>query len=379
MSRFDATLASAAASEQNHSRKWQLKLKLAVLCARRGDISAAREIIGEARGSFARSESAQIFAHINFAEGICDYFESGVRQSLVKLKRAKVLGAACTGDDDLSCLISAWLAAAYRSLGDWNLLYESLVEVFSAERELSDETLSRLALVVADSLLETEDYRRANDWYHKARRLAIRQGDDSTIGALLYNRSAIHVFNLRIAEIGGEGVDIDECLIALEAASAENYSLYVRDTSMRWAFDVLNGQLQMLRARYAEALEKLDAESVCGLESSWPAVHAVRVADVLRCKAGLSQIEVSDLETSVIGLSSKGLDVIGSGDSALVYHSLDTAFKLLGKPGAHDYHGRAMSALSRFRQAQQSEAAMIQRFFVTVASTPMFSRFDIVD
>lgn len=363
MSRFDATLATAVAEERNEGRRLQLMMKIASSRARKGDIVGARQLISEIRGNVVGSESAQLFAHINFAEGICDYFETGAKSSLVKLKRARALSSACPPDDDLPCLVSAWLASANRILGQWDQLHESLVQVFLPERTLSDEASARISLVVADALHETENQIEADRWYQISRRFAVRQGDESAIGAILYNRSVLRVFNLRLAEASGRNVDIDECRIALEAASAENYSLYVHDTSMQWAFEILFGQVHMLRRNYSAALKQLSSDGLSRLEGSWPAVDIVRIADTLRCKAGLGQIESAELVARSVALASRASDDIGHGDLAIAFYSLGTACQALGHSYASDCHRESANHLMNFRKVQELEAETIRRFF----------------
>ena len=89
------------------------------------------------------------------------------------------------------------------------------------------------------------------------------------LGAILYNRAAIRVFNARISEVCGIADLLDESKVDLEAASAANYSLYVKDVGMRWTFDLLVGQIHLLRGEASIALEKLESQHAKELSQSW--------------------------------------------------------------------------------------------------------------
>lgn len=362
MSRFESNLLTAIDAEQDEQSQWVLRLSWAAYRVRIGDSKAARSVVSEARKRHEKNYSAQIFSHINFVEGLCEFFDNGIELAMPKLVRCNALSTGCPSSDDLPVLVKAWLAGIYRNTGNWRLMKESLIAALACHGAMSDEACCRVSLVVADAFQETESYEKAGHWYSSARFHALASGDDAALSAILYNRSAIRLFNLRIDEICGIPLGIDECRIALEAASAENYTRYIRDNSMQWGFDLMKGQLMLLKGEYANALLLLDSERVHHIGSQWPAVDLVRQADLIRCKAALGQYNLAQAEALVeqswVGLVGKST----WGDKAVAAFSLSEGLRSVGSSVSPFYLTMAKEALEKFRGERHSESLEVEDF-----------------
>lgn len=372
MSRFESTLAAKIAGESNEQRHWASRLRLAAYRARKGELASAKNDISEARSRFAGGASAQITAYMNFAEGICEYFENGAAAALPKLNRAKILSVGYPFGDDLHALVSAWLAATYRVLGQWEKMSAELVDVFPEEQQISAETRARASIVLADAWHEVFDYSRADIWYKGARNHALECGDDVAIGAMLYNRAAIRVFNMRIQEVLGHDTDTDACSLAIEAASAENYSQYTHDVSMRWVFELLKGQVLMLKRQYQQALELLDSAKIQGLEKDWPAVEFLRLTDVLRCKASIGLRSGDVVLNDSNELEQRFTGRVGAGDLAVGRWSLYSALTATASASSKDFSDRSTESVEEFMVQRNQESTALAAFLSLVSSRSSF-------
>lgn len=372
MSRFESTLKDAIAGESNELRQWSLRLRLAAYRARKGEFGNAKSEILAARTRFSNGASAHITSYINFAEGINEYFEKGAAAALSKLMRAKVLSIRYSPDDDLRSLVSAWLATIYRVLGQWGKMSMELVEIFSHDHFLSAETRARTSIVLADAWHEIGDYVKADSWYKAARKYALECGDDMTIGAMLYNRAAIRVFNMRIQEVQGHEIDTEGCSVAIEAASAENYSQYSRDQSMHWVFELLKGQVLMLRHDFRGALTLFDHAKTQNLEKDWPAVEFLRLADVVRSRSAIGLCSTEEVESDAIALEQRFLGRVGAGDMAVGCWSLHMAILSVGSSSLKLLSNHAKTAVEDFMAQRHQESAALEEFLSNVEHRSSF-------
>jgi tetratricopeptide (TPR) repeat protein len=325
MSRYESTLLAQLDAESDPSLRSVLSLRLSSYWARKGEVARARDLIAEIRQKHAGGQSAQIFAHINFSEAMCEFFGGGILSALPKLLRSEILCTACPPDDDLPALVCVWAASFFRSMGNWSKMEIYLRSALQVRDKFSDEVCCRLALVIADSYQEIDNYSRADRWYKRARLHAMRIGDDSVVSAMLYNQSAIRIYNTRLSELVNDSSDLVPCDLALQAASAENYSLYSRDVSMPWMFDLLLGQLKLLQGQFIDALSRLESADVQGLTRHWPAVELVRKADVLRANVG-ARLLSSDQACSAAREIEEMFSLIDSpGDVAVAAYSVSAA------------------------------------------------------
>ena len=328
MSRYESSLVAALSGERDTHKYWMLRLKHAVYKARLGYLDDAREIIRSARSVLSQMNTAQIVAYINFAEGVCEYFENGAAKAIDKLNRSRALATGCPPNDDLPLLVAAWLAAVHRILGQWDNLSRDLADIFVAGRVVSDEVAARACLVVADTCEDVGAVTKANNWYKSARESALRLGDDSSLGAILYNRAAIKVFNVRIQEVKGLNLDIDECHLIVQAASAENYAQYVKDASLGWAFDLLFGQLAIVQGQYAEAIRRFTSSKIpIDLSANWPSAELMRSADILRSRAILNEMDQSQVIQGASALMERFSGGVSASGMAIAAYSIQLALK----------------------------------------------------
>ena len=362
MSRFEARLLDAIRDEKSEAAKSVLRLVWAAYRVRIGDVLGGRAVVNQVRDICGQRYQAQIFAHINFVEGLCEYFEGGIDAALPKLLRSKALSKGCPVSDDLPVLVGGWLAAAYRNKGQWGSMAVELIEAIRLREHFSDEALCRIGLVAADAFQEVERYGDAAYWYSYVRQRALSIGDDAVLSALLYNRAAIRVFNARIAEIRDGHVDLAGTYVELEAASAKNYTLYIRDASMDWGFDLMSGQLALLKGDYESALKLLDSPKVQGLDRQWPAVDVVRRADVFRCRAMLGALEVGRATATAEAIERSIVTLSSPGDRAIALNSLLVGLEKCQVVESVGYVNLARSSLNLHADERRKESDELSKF-----------------
>lgn len=316
-------------------------LRVAAYLARKGELDTARRIIAEIREEYRHAVVAQIFVEINYAEGVVDYFERGPAAAVDKLSRSLALTVAVGEDFGTVPLVCGWLAACYRQMGRWSDMGRMLERALSSITDLGSEGFCRTAIVVGDVLQEVAEYAEARYWYDCARRTANLLSDDTAVGAILYNRAALRLFNVRLDRGFDLGEALKEWRIDLEAASAENYTQYIGEHSIEWVFNLLKGQLKLLEGDYLHAALLLRGSE--GSEYSlvgWPAVEALRNADLTLAKVRSGGFSAQDIEGEIERISAgiKSGRGLSNGDMALCFRSLAAA--------AHSVNAQCASRLT---------------------------------
>lgn len=327
MGKYEEYLRDRFGPSLSTREQWLYRLRLAAYMGRRGDFDAVSSALEAARRIFSVDPSADIFAYANFAEAMTFFSAGRLEQCLDKLLRADALGVGCSVNDDIRVLIKGWLAHIYRIRGEWQKLECALRQCLEIGAPRSSEAMGRIAVVFADGLQQTAQYHIADAWYALARDSAMLCGDDSVTGAILFNRPSCRVFNERISKISSSGVDANLGMAAMEAASALNYSGYVRDESLPWVFDMLNSQICMLQDDHQRALAHLESPEWRQFKSDWPLVEVLRSTDVLLCKARLGLVTEDKLLCEARSL----FEVLAAsddwGDVAIGFNSLREAIK----------------------------------------------------
>ena len=322
MSCYESGLTNQLAAAADISTRAILELRLAAYFARKGQTTLARERIDGIRRKFSSSADPCVFASINFAEAICEFFDGGVEPAVQKLRRSKALAIGCPQDSELRSEVSAWMAGFMRILRRWKDFERELFFLMQSRDGLSQPVAARVDLVVADSFQDIADYSRADEWYSRVRESALACGDDSILGASLYNRAAIRVYNLRLSAVRGSFSDLSGCRIELEAATAQNYSQYVNDLGMNGAFELLQGQLALMSGRLTQASDLLTQTSVVELVEGWPLVDLVRRADLLLIDRLVSRRSIAQLVQESKEIYDSLLMSNSSGDVAISAHTV---------------------------------------------------------
>jgi len=320
-------------SAKNEEERWAGRLRLAGYWARTGRLDAASQVILEARGALGAGPPARVLALLNLTESLIEFHESRLSTAIDKVRRGIAIGQAGRGLEDVVALGAAWGAHYYRNMGHWKDLTRSVALCLETIPGRGNEASARIALVLADSLLEIGRVKASESWYQFSRSAALDCGDDALIASLIHNRGVLRVYFARLRELTGEPLNVEECLYLMEESSARNYNAYTRNESMLWMLDLLRGQLLTMAGQYEEALEAHAGVDDVFLLPGWPHLKAIREADAAYCLAKLGG-DAAEANRHAASAQS-AVDVLrDSGDAALVAFRLASALDLLGESEA---------------------------------------------
>jgi hypothetical protein len=306
----------------------------AILCAelgcyfaRTGEFDHANRLRIELRKIYGNGQDIRVSILLMSLEGILLYFQDLNPNAHDRLARAKLLSLACK-DKNLISFTSAWVAHFDFNRNNFVGMIESISTCFDSFTDGSISAQCRVALVLGDVMLYTGDEATANRWYERARILAVKMGDQASIGALTYNRAALKVFNARIREI--EEKINPRLLVDLESElkSAVNYQAVANLKSLDNLLTISRINLQILATDFkpaAAAIQNLLDSS--GSEESNKQYSLLR-ADLILCRSeGGELFELSYFANLVDQCDINGLHI---DDRVLVLSSLTRAAKISG-------------------------------------------------
>ncbi|MDZ7589128.1 MAG: hypothetical protein U5L05_00255 [Rubrivivax sp.] len=116
---------------------------------------------------------------------------------------------------------------------------------------------ARLAMVLSDSFLVCGQKRSAQDWFMRSREHALKDGDQASIEALLYNRAAFSLARIRVERCFSD-VDADRLsLLRMEIASAKNLQTLTRIAALTNFIHLCEARLLILEERFSLAIDAL--------------------------------------------------------------------------------------------------------------------------
>lgn len=362
MSRFEDSLIAAIRSRPSGVDNWCARLEWAAYRIRIGDFKSAKDIMISARERGIVYINAKLYSRLNFVEGLYAFFSAGTQSAIDKLLRARAIALGCRGDDYIHPLINTWLASIYRNIGDWTGIDRSLNSLLESQNSISDEVRFRLCLVLADILEEVELYDEAAIWYSLAHDFALILGDDAAISAMLFNRASISIFNLRLQYARGQALSLDDGRVALEVASAVNYTHYINDRTMKWSLDLMRAQLHMLKNEAHAALMLLEADGLSDTLQQWPDVDVLRQADIFRCRAlALAECR-ADLMLGMQNVLERVKTIESPGDKALALHSLIIGLRFINQDPEESLMKMLSDEMRLANDDRARESEMISNF-----------------
>lgn len=329
--RYEACLIRSLGERPSDAALQHASLKTAAYHARKGNYHSARSIVAQVRERFENQYAPEIFVALNLVDGIGDYFEIGPTAAIGRLTRALAISNSTRVSGEVKDLTCGWLATCYRQMGKWTDMRSMLRSVLIPDRSLSHDAACRASIVIIDALQDVGEYDKAQVWSEYCRRHAGSISDDTVFAALLYNRAAIRLFNVRLTPEVDRLSRFSAYRVDLEAECALNYTKYVDDHSISWVFDILRGQFELLDRRYQDAVVTLgrfeaSRDSLIG----WPSVDALRAADLLLARSASGSLSKPEIDVEIrklVTALSVGKD-LSNGDLVLCLDSIIGAAKL---------------------------------------------------
>jgi tetratricopeptide (TPR) repeat protein len=286
--RLDAAIAVAQTPRESGC----LKAERAGLLARLGRFEDAREALNEVRSQHARTSNPALAAWLCLAEGMLEHNRDMSLQGRDRIRRAYALSVA-SRSRPLIAISAAWLAHTDYVYGDLPSIARHAAEALQEAAQDDHPARARACLVIAQSYHWGGRLDLAQPWYESARRHAVDEGDESTVSALIINRSWIAGNQARITSIfapRGQDPHDREVQHALTGAeSSGNFDTYVDKLSLRSMARMMRAQLLLVKGLHAEALADFEMHLPDAMKDGMAYMNPVLYADIAWCKYQLGR------------------------------------------------------------------------------------------
>lgn len=296
-----------------------LTVQIACYQARIGEFESAESKRVELRKEFGTGQSACVSIMIMCLEGLLLYFKDLDPAARDRLLRANVLSVACN-ERALVALTSAWLSHIDFNQGRYDSMANALAKCFES-MEADDGTAScRAALVLGDAFTFTNNVDQAKAWYEHARVTANRIGDQAAVGAITYNRAALHVASGRVRRLTAPLDSSETRFIDAEVRSAINYQYVARLISLDHLLRSSSIGVLMLEERFEQACLAIDEVVASSKVPKDSAELALLYADQAHCLARLGRF--SDAAIPAKAATAISTNRFDADDRAVIFGAL---------------------------------------------------------
>ena len=250
-------LQSALLTTEDPASRALLSVQIACYLARVGEFDEAERLRLELRKEYGDGRNAAVSIRIMCLEALILYFKDLSPNARDRLARANLLAVACN-EARLVAFTFAWLAHIDFNLGRYDAMAMDVRKCL-AEIEADDgNALCRVSLVLGDAFAYAMQEESERQWYEQARVVANKLGDHAAIGAVTYNRAALHVANARVRCLMTPIRTAAITMLDAEVRSAVNYQNVARLTSLDHLLGSASVGVMMLGEKYEDALKVID-------------------------------------------------------------------------------------------------------------------------
>jgi hypothetical protein len=328
--------------------------------ARTGEFDMAEELRSQLRRGFGDGRNIRVSILIMCLEALLAYFRELSPGARDRMARAALLSTAAQ-DPSLIALTSAWMAHIDFNLNRFDSMAVSIKSCLSKITPNDGSVDCRISLVLGDAFLFSGLISSSNTWYQRARAAAANIGDQAAIGALTYNRAALHVAAARLKHITNPLPSSDIALVQVEVQSAINYQAIAQLRSLDHLLQSAHVGVMVLLSQWAEALPVITKV----LESSEiPENAAERTLLETDLALSLASLAESSRATEIIaGLQKSVIRTFSPDDRALIWHSALRASEVCGLSGELSYYRSEIgSALREHRDIIQNLSSLLHPF-----------------
>ena len=290
-------------------KRAEIQAKKACYLARVGMFSESREIILHLRRKFSDWRSGQITAWIMLAEDLLYLYEKLSPLAIDRVTRSQLLGLA-TNDRTIVALSSAWKAHIEFETSNFGMMIKSLQTALANARDDDHDAHARISMVICDSFLICGDEEAAQKWFLRRRDHALKDGDDSSIEALLYNRAAFSLAWLRAANCL-RAVDEEKLsLVRLGIASDSNLQALIRIGAFTNFVHLCDARMLILEKKFEPAIVALETVRNSGPFAGYNFSQSFIDLEISFCLLRLHRIaEAREIFESIHWSSFDALDV----------------------------------------------------------------------
>ncbi len=360
VSPLESRLTARLADTTDESQRGVYLAELACYYARVGDFERAESSRVELRRVFGDGRDLRVSVLIMTLEALLLYFRELSPAARDRLLRAKLL---CTAGKEvrLLALTSAWLAHIDFNLERFGDMSESIA-LGLASLDADDGTAEcRLALVLGDAFMYCGQEKAARHWYERAHVSATRLGDQAAIGAMTYNRAALRVANLRLAQIAEPNQAVDFALARAELKSATNYQAVAGLRSLDHLLRAAQVGVLMLENDFSKAYAHIQQILDSGEVPSHSGAFYTLRADRLTCSVKLGNVLA--VRECVEALTDSALKSLSPEDRVHCLAALEDAEALIADSGdLQDYGSEKRTAIEECREHKRRLLASIVRY-----------------
>lgn len=256
MSQLLVRLERELATATNPEIRAQLSAEIACNLARLGRVKDAKDCVLELRRVFGEGQSPQVSLWIMLAEGLIYFYEEFNPLALDRIARAQVLGLALRYKK-FAALVSAWKAHIEFEISDLDSMRKSLATAIEHVEANDHDAMARIAIVLSNTSMLCGKREEAQRWFLRGRDHAIKNGDQASIEALLYNRAGYHFALLRVEQCLGAPTAEEIKIVRMEMDSATNLQILTKNAAMASQIPLCDARLLIIERKYGRAMAKL--------------------------------------------------------------------------------------------------------------------------
>lgn len=305
----------------------ELTAQLASYYARIGEFDLAELERSRLREMFSHGRWARVSIRLMSLDALLLYYRALSPDARDRMLRSNLIAGALK-QRDLRALTASWLAHIDFNLGRYTEMAKWLADCFD-DLDADDGTADlRVSLVLGDSFQFADRETEARKWYDHARPLASKLGDQASIGALTYNRAALHVSAARVKAIGQKIGSEATLMLDGEVRSAINYQVVARLRSLDHLLHCASISVLMLREMPSDALPAIDALIASGEVGRQSSAFQILLADRALCLAQIGRSR--DAEDQLREQDESDLCDLPGDDRAIVLESRAQCWAILG-------------------------------------------------
>jgi tetratricopeptide (TPR) repeat protein len=294
---------------------------------------------------------------IILAEGVLEYFGVNIDLAYDRLRRSYAISKSA-GIGSAIAASGSWLAHVSAERGEFTSAIDYVQEASRFVDGSDISTRSRIFQVAGVLFGDANLISKSQENFKIAHHLATTEGDESALGALLYNRTIHRLVNSMLADAMGNPLPTYFDHLVLEVNSSAAFDSAFDGIGLKEYPLMFRGHTLSIKKDYQQAADILRNLSEAGI---FLYNRATATADLAYCQAGLQKFEEASrtLDIALDALS----DCKGSDDQAISHGRLSQVFKELGdNVQAAKHRSLAEESESNFRVEQRTFAKLLENF-----------------
>ncbi len=297
------------AASANPLREAELAARLAANLARFGQFDEARKIVAELRQRHGDARSGPATLWIMVAEALIHLFFDLSPVAYDRIERAQRLGLAL-GYSSIVAIASAWKAHIELERSDYAAMAKSIVAARAHVGEDDLDTHSRIAIVLCNAYTVLGERKKTQFWFLRGRDHAVKNGDQASIEALLYNRAALGISTLRAQNCIAQVSPSEVASFRSEVKSATNLQDLTRIAALTNHVRLWDARLNILEGRFDEAISALEAVRIGGPFANYNFSQHMIEIELSYCSFQIGDIQAALNRSSLVDRSALvGLDI----------------------------------------------------------------------